>query len=110
MAETSRQRFARWGLEEVLRAYPWLRLAPASEGTLRLVGSLAFAAEPSGRERIDDEYEIEVTVFPGFPACVPSVRETAGRISGTYHKLDDGSLCLGSHSGRSRHGRLVRVR
>jgi len=96
MAETLRQRLARWGLEEILLAYPDLRLVPASDGTLTLAGTLAFAAEPAGMERIDDEYEIEITVFPGFPAQVPSVRETAGRIPPTYHKLDDGSLCLGS--------------
>src|SRR5262249_54930098 len=48
------------------------------------------------KERIDEEYEIEITVAPGFPSCVPSVRETAGRIPTAYHKRDDGRLCLGS--------------
>jgi hypothetical protein len=96
MVESSRERFARWGLEETLLAYPGLRVAPTSDGTLKLGGTLAFAAEPVGKERIDDEYEIEITVFPGFPAWVPSVRETAERIPASYHKLDDGSLCLGS--------------
>jgi SEC-C motif len=61
-----------------------------------LVGVLAFVAEASGKERLEDEYQIELSVPGGFPGSVPSVRETGGRIPPSFHKLADGALCLGS--------------
>ncbi len=96
MPESLRQQFGRWRLEELLLKYPGLRLTPATPGYVKLAGTLAFDAESPGKERIDDEYQIELSVPKGFPDRVPSVRETGGRIPSSYHKLDDGALCLGS--------------
>ncbi len=87
--------FARWRLEELLISYPGLRLTPG-HGEVRLAGLLTFAAAPPNKERIDDEYQIEVLIPGDFPAGIPSVRETGGRIAPAFHKLNDGSLCLGS--------------
>ena len=61
-----------------------------------MIGSLAFAAEAPGKERIDDEYQIELLIPDGFPEEIPSVRETGGRIPPPFHKLYGGALCLGS--------------
>lgn len=96
MPESVRQRFARWRLEELLLKYPGLRLTPENRGWVSLAGTLAFAAQALGRERIDDEYDVEIAVPEGFPVGIPSVRETANRIPSSFHKLKDGALCLGS--------------
>lgn len=96
MPESFRNRLIRWAVEEVLHAYPGMRIAPSIDGEMKLQGSLAFAAKPSSKERIDDAYEISIAVPEGFPGSLPSVCEIGGRIPPTYHKLDDGSLCLGS--------------
>jgi hypothetical protein len=96
MPESLRQQFARWRLEEFLLKYPGLRLAPATHKHVKLAGTLAFDAEPPGKERIGDEYQIEILMPERFPTSIPSVRETGGRIPSSFHKLDDGSLCLGS--------------
>ncbi len=96
MTESLRQQFARWRLEELLLKYPGLRLSPVTHKFVRLAGALAFSAEAPGKERIDDEYEIEVAIPEGFPERTPSVRETGGRIPFSFHKLDGGGLCLGS--------------
>ena len=95
-AESVRERFVRWRLEDLLLKYPGLRLVPATRGWVKLAGVLAFAAEIPGRERIDDEYEVEFAVPETFPEGVPSVRETGQRIPSSFHKLRDGALCLGS--------------
>lgn len=96
MTESLRQQFVRWRLEELLLKYPGLRICPATPRYVRLAGALAFSAEAPGKELIEDEYEIEITIPERFPKWIPSVREMGGRISSTFHKLDDGCLCLGS--------------
>jgi hypothetical protein len=96
MTESLHQRFARWRMEELLLKYPSLRLGPASHMYVNLAGALFFCAEGPSNERIEDEYKIEILVPLGFPERIPSVREVAGRIPASFHKLEDGSLCLGS--------------
>jgi len=96
MTESLRQQFVRWRLEELLLKYPGLRICPATPWYVRLAGALAFSAEAPGKELIEDEYEIEIAIPERFPKWIPSVREMGGRISSTFHKLDDGCLCLGS--------------
>jgi hypothetical protein len=91
-----RQRASRWGVEDVLRRYPELRLAPASQGVLRLIGTLRFSGRPRGKESIDDEYEVDLSVPDRPTQNLPIARETRGRIPDTQHKNPDGSLCLGS--------------
>jgi hypothetical protein len=96
MSESVRQRFSRWQLEDVLLKYPGLRLCPSTQRQVTIAGALAFNAEAAGKEGIEDEYDIELSVPEAFPKAMASVREMAGRIQGSYHKFRDGSLCLGS--------------
>ena len=94
--ESLRQRFVRWRIDELLAKYSGLRLMPGPPGWVKLAGGLAFGAEGPSKERIDDEYQIELSIAHGFPERIPSVRETGSRIPRSFHKLDDGTLCLGS--------------
>lgn len=96
MPETLKDCLDRWGLQAVLGRYPGLRLRPSTSDVIIIAGTLAFAANGPGGERISDEYDVRLTVPRRFPAGIPSVWETAGRIPRGYHKLDDGSLCLGA--------------
>ncbi len=94
--ESIRDRFVRWRLEELLIKYPTLRVVPGPPGSVRLAGVLAFVAEIRGREQLADEYQLEIDVPDSFPAGIPSVKETEGRIPPDFHKLEGGALCLGS--------------
>lgn len=96
MAEPSRSQFQRWRVEDLLVQYPGLRLCPLTAGQVIVAGVLAFSAETPGKEHIEDEYEVEIAIPEQFPKWIPTVRETRGRIPPSFHKLDDGSLCLGS--------------
>lgn len=96
MAESLRRQFERWGVKELLYRYPGLQLRPVKASQVIVAGVLAFSAEAPGKDRIDDEYEVEIAIPERFPKWVPTVRETRGRIPPNFHKLDDGSLCLGS--------------
>jgi hypothetical protein len=64
------------------------------DGVWSVQGLLVFSAEYTG-ERIDDQYSIRILLPASYPDWVPSAFETAGRIPKNFHKLSDGSLCLG---------------
>jgi hypothetical protein len=96
MANSIQERFQQWKFEELLIKYPGLSLRPSSNGYVRIVGSLSFAGEASGFERIEDTYALEILVPSSFPRTLAGVRETAGRIPKSFHTNDDGTLCLGS--------------
>lgn len=96
MPETIRQCLERWRVPELLRTYPGLRFHPTTEGFVTAAGSLSFSAESPGTERIEDSYEIEITIPARFPEHIPRVREMKGRIPPSFHTFKDGSLCLGS--------------
>lgn len=82
-------------LEEVLRRFPELAVVPTADGNLQVAGNLSFSAEHAANERIDDCYEVEISVAPGFPRPLPHVLELGGRIPTGFHKHPDGTLCLG---------------
>jgi hypothetical protein len=94
--ESIQQRFTRWQLGNLLVKYSSLRLAPLPADAIQLVGLLGFEAFAPGKELIKDEYQIEISIPETFPRQIPSVKEIGGRISRSFHKLSDGSLCLGS--------------
>jgi hypothetical protein len=96
MASPIREKYSRWRLGEVLKTYPGLRVLPVANGQLSLAGKLTFSADAPGHERIDDTYELRISVPSKFPDDLPSVRETAGRVPKSFHTNSDGSLCLGS--------------
>lgn len=91
-----RSELLKWGIEELLRKFPELRLQPTNSNETIIAGTLAFSAEAQGQSQISDRYEICISVPSGFPKAVPLVRETAMRIPRDFHKLDSGHLCLGS--------------
>ncbi len=62
------------------------------------MGRLEFSAEISGKARISDRYEVEIRIPEAFPRAIPVVFETGNRIRFSYHRLLDGSLCLGSET------------
>jgi len=88
------ERYRRWGVDELLAKYPDLRLVPCLDADLKVGGELRFNVRGPDDVVIEDSYHIELRIPPSFPATVPAVSETGGRIPKTYHKLDDGSLCL----------------
>jgi hypothetical protein len=94
MPETIADRYRRWGVEELLRKYPDLRIVPSRDETLKVGGDLHFRVRGPTRDVVEDSYCIELRIPPGFPTVIPAVLETGGRIPRTYHKLTDGSLCL----------------
>jgi len=85
-----------WGVDELLRKYPELRLQPAADDDTIIAGILEFSAQSRGQKHISDRYEISISVPPNFPRSIPLVRETARRIPADFHKLVTGHMCLGS--------------
>lgn len=96
MGESPRERYARWGLEEVLLRHPGLRLTPSGDDSVTLAGELQFRVLGPGGVEIEDAYEVELRVPGTFPMAPPTARETGGRIPGDFHKLKGGYLCLGA--------------
>lgn len=96
MTNLLHQQLERWQVGEFLYKYPGLRLSYSNQSYVKARGILSFCAQPDHQEAISDEYEIVIFIPLSFPAQIPSVREVAGRIPASFHKLDDGSLCLGS--------------
>ena len=86
----------KWGVEELLRKYPELRLQPTKRDETLIAGSLEFSAQTRGQKLISDRYEISCSVPAEYPRAIPLVRETATRIPRDFHKLNSGHLCLGS--------------
>ncbi len=95
MAESIRERYTRWQLYELLNKYSGLQLAP-NDYAVVLRGDLAFRATGPDGTLVDDAYSIEIRVPAEFPSLLPRTHETKGRIPRKYHKLEDGSLCLGA--------------
>src|SRR5690348_9696639 len=86
----------KWGVQELLRKYPEIRLQPAKGNEAIIAGSLDFSAQTRDQKLISDRYEISLSIPADYPRSIPLVRETAERIPRNFHKLDSGHLCLGS--------------
>lgn len=86
------------GLNQFLLDYPGMGIEPLSQLGLTLSGTLAFSAHAHGRPDLTDQFSIDIVVPPGFPAALPTVVETAGRIprDENHHINPDSSVCLGS--------------
>lgn len=69
---------------------------PVSDEGVRIGGTLAFDAGTKGFRQIQDSFDIEISVPEAFPAKLPTVKETGGRVPRTFHTNPDGTLCLGS--------------
>jgi hypothetical protein len=72
-------------------------LATVTDGTAGTIvsGALPFEASADNLEVISESFDIELTIPKEFPALLPTVRETAGRIGPDYgHRNSNGTLCL----------------
>jgi hypothetical protein len=98
MQKALSERHRQWELNELLVKYPGLRLHPSKGLDVIIQGSLEFSAVRKDEEQIDDEYSLTIQVPDGYPRLLPSVWEVKKRIPPKFHKLDDGSLCLGSET------------
>lgn len=96
MPEAIADRYRRWGVDALLDDHPDLRIIPTADESLKVGGRLRFRVRGPSWEYIEDEYSVEMRFPSGFPAEVPSVFETGGRVPEDFHKLEDGSLCLGA--------------
>jgi hypothetical protein len=83
----------------LLARYPGLRLIPSGSMALCLEGSLRFCASGKKTECIEDAYDVRIEAPENFPERMALAWEIGGRIPSTYHKLDNGALCLGSRVG-----------
>lgn len=87
-----------WAINEFLQTHPTMSIRPSARAGLELAGDLSFRAQPQGLPAIEDSFALRIYVPPDFPADLPSVWETAGkipRVSG-FHINPDTTLCLGS--------------
>jgi len=84
-----------WCIGSLLSDYPGLSLRPADVDEMVLAGTFTFAAVHDGEE-LSDSYEIRIATPKDFPRDLPTIHEIGNRIPEDFHKLDDGSLCLGS--------------
>jgi hypothetical protein len=88
--------FARLELTRLFDRFPDLAIQPSEFGSVRISGSVDFQVEDAELGHLIDTYSVEIVVPQSFPIGLPTVREVGGRIPKTFHKLNDGSLCLGS--------------
>jgi hypothetical protein len=85
-----------WDVEGLLRCQPHLTITPDDRCALLLTGRIEFTASGTNTEIITDAYEVAIHLPSDFPRGIPAVRDLSGRIKRNYHRLDDGSFCLGS--------------
>ncbi len=86
------------GLEEFLRDFPGMAIQPTANAGLELAGTFAFCGQPANRPAITDSFALTIRVPAAFPADLPKVTETGGKIprDGHHHVNSDETLCLGS--------------
>jgi hypothetical protein len=99
VTETVAARFRKSEIATLLARYPGLRLVPSGSMALCVEGALRFCANGKKTEVIEDGYDVRIEVPENFPERMALAWEIGGRIPPTYHKLDNGALCLGSRIG-----------
>lgn len=89
-------RLSSQALNDFIRAYPGMRIKPATGPNIVLTGTFEFAASWDGVD-VDDAYQLRIEV-PPYPADLPRVFEIGGRIKpiAEEHAFTTGQLCLGS--------------
>lgn len=83
-------------INNLLDRYTDLAIVPSRDDCILLRGSLSFVAEHHTTQQLSESFDVEISVPRSFPSVLPSVREVAGRIPESFHRLADGALCLGS--------------
>lgn len=85
-----------WGLDELQKDYPLLSVFLERSCGLRLEGVIKTQATGPDGITVRLEYEIRITVSAGLPRIIPEAYEIEGRISPSFHRNKDGTLCLGA--------------
>ncbi|MBE2204839.1 MAG: hypothetical protein IAE94_10925 [Chthoniobacterales bacterium] len=86
------------GLDEFLNDQPFISIQPSNGNPLLLEGDFQFCAEHEGHPRINDTYNLQISIPRDFPRRTPTVTEIGGRIPRVddFHVNGNGTLCLGS--------------
>lgn len=87
-----------YGVDQFLKTYSRMSIAPSSGSALVLQGTFVFSACPRDDVKICDDYHLRIIVPPAFPKDIPRVTELDRKIprDGNYHVNFDNTLCLGS--------------
>ncbi|MCU1292660.1 MAG: uncharacterized protein JWP08_1510 [Bryobacterales bacterium] len=88
--------FRRLGVADALARNPGLSVRPTHDARIILEGEIAFRVIGPDHRELHDAYSIALHVPETFPAVAATVFELGHRIARDFHKLDDGSLCLGA--------------
>src|SRR2546422_8610562 len=89
-------RYKGLALPDLFQRYPDLSIGPSEATELILRGSIDFRTRHPSCGDIEDSFLLEFRIQLTFPRALPVVRECADRIPATFHRFDDGELCLGS--------------
>lgn len=87
--------YEKLGLDQFLGSYPELSLTPTRHANVVVEGAFYFRSISCGIE-LEDVYELKFVIDKSFPKQLPAVFETGKRIPPDFHRLSDGSFCLGS--------------
>lgn len=82
-------------INELIERYPGLALYNESQTGFFIRGDLHFNAS-FGKTALEEIYEIEIVVPPGYPENIPTVKELSDKVEIKTHIFSNGSLCLGS--------------
>lgn len=82
-------------MDEFLSCYPELSLRPSRRSSLVVEGAFHFCSVSGGAE-LEDVYRLRILIPKLFPEQLPSVFDIGERIPRDFHRLADGSFCLGS--------------
>ncbi|MCL4519851.1 MAG: hypothetical protein M1587_11720 [Thaumarchaeota archaeon] len=86
------------GLDQFLRDYPGMSIAPSRGPATVVKGTFSFTAGTNGSPKISDSYELRIEIPGDFPRDLPKVTETGSKIprDGDHHVNLDGTICMGS--------------
>jgi len=80
---------------ELIASYPGLKLEKINSDIWSISGLLTFSATYE-REKIEDEYDIELIISKEYPKEPPIAKEKGGRIPKDFHTNHNYELCLGA--------------
>jgi hypothetical protein len=82
-------------IAELQQIHTGLTAVKDSGSEIIVSGPLPFEASTDGFRAITECFEIDLIIAINYPECLPSVRETGGKIDADYHHLNsDRTLCL----------------
>lgn len=96
MSRTWSQRLRDWNVAELLDRHPELSIEEMTGDVLVLSGGLGFDATAPDGSAMRDAFEVRIVVPHDMPKRMPQVWDTGRRIPTSFHRLANGSFCLGS--------------